>query len=312
MKDRLADLKARQGQDGDEPSEYDPVLQKDVEGGKKNGGAPSSSSSFLSEFFQQVDKYQQTLRVVKTNIQEIKKHHGTILSSPQPDQRIKEELERLCEQVQDKLHEMKVNLKKVDKNIEEQEKADNRGVNYAELRIKKSQYAALSRELMDVMCEYDNIQSQYKDNCKNRIKRQLHIVNPNKPIMEDSEFDEMLLSDNPSIFTQGIITDTQQAKNSLREIELRHHDIINLENNIKQLHEMFTDVAYFVSSQGEMIDRIEFNVGKTSDHVADAVKETKIALVYRASALKKKIICGVICVVVLGIIALALVLSLQE
>lgn len=297
-KDRLADLKALQGEDA---TEFDPVLQKDVEAAKQ---------PFLDDFFGQIEEYQQTLRDLKEKIVEIKKHHGTILSSPQPDERVKEELEKLVGEVQSMMNGLKLHLKKMDKNIKEQETSNR--PNYAEIRIKKCQHATLGRELVDIMSDYDTIQNTYKENCKNRIKRQLQIVNPNTPIIEDAAFEEMIESDNPAIFTQGIITETQQAKNSLREIEARHNDIIHLENSIKQLHELFTDVAHFVSSQGEMIDRIEYNVQIAGDHVEDAVKETKKAVTYRTSAMKKKVICIVICIVILGVIALAVALSLNE
>jgi Syntaxin len=46
-----------------------------------------------------------------------------------------------------------------------------------------------------------------------------------------------------------IITDTQQAKQSLRDIEARHHDIMKLEKSIKELHDMFMDMAMLVESQ---------------------------------------------------------------
>lgn len=48
----------------------------------------------------------------------------------------------------------------------------------------------------------------------------------------------MIESGNPGVFTQGIITDTQQAKQTLADIEARHNDIIKLESSIRELHDM--------------------------------------------------------------------------
>ena len=50
------------------------------------------------------------------------------------------------------------------------------------------------------------------------------------------------------LFVQ-IITDSQQAKQTLADIEARHEDIIKLESSIKELREMFTDMAMLVESQ---------------------------------------------------------------
>ena len=49
----------------------------------------------------------------------------------------------------------------------------------------------------------------------------------------------MIESGNPGVFTQGIITDTQQAKQTLADIEARHNDIMKLESSIRELHDMF-------------------------------------------------------------------------
>ena len=51
------------------------------------------------------------------------------------------------------------------------------------------------------------------------------------------------------VFFLQIMTDTQQAKQTLADIEARHADIIKLENSIRELHDMFMDMAMLVESQ---------------------------------------------------------------
>ncbi|KAL5970823.1 Syntaxin [Taenia solium] len=82
------------------------------------------------------------------------------------------------------------------------------------------------------------------------------------------------------------MTDTQQAKQSLADIEARHEDIIKLEKSIKELHDMFMDMAMLVESQGEMIDRIEFNVDQAVDYIETAKADTKKAVKYQSAARK--------------------------
>ena len=43
--------------------------------------------------------------------------------------------------------------------------------------------------------------------------------------------------------------DSAQAKQTLADIEARHQDIMKLENSIKELHDMFMDMAMLVESQ---------------------------------------------------------------
>jgi len=46
-----------------------------------------------------------------------------------------------------------------------------------------------------------------------------------------------------------IMTDTQQAKQTLADIKARHADIIKLESSIRELHNLFVDIAILVESQ---------------------------------------------------------------
>lgn len=50
-------------------------------------------------------------------------------------------------------------------------------------------------------------------------------------------------------YLNQIMTDTQQARQTLADIEARHADIIKLENSIRELHDMFIDMAMLVESQ---------------------------------------------------------------
>lgn len=56
-----------------------------------------------------------------------------------------------------------------------------------------------------------------------------------------------------------------------------------------------------LAAQGEMIDRIEYNVEHSVDYVERAVSDTKKAVKYQSKARRKKIMI-IICCVVLGIV----------
>ena len=56
---------------------------------------------------------------------------------------------------------------------------------------------------------------------------------------------------------QQIVMDTQQLRQTMVDIEARHADIMALEKNIKELHDLFIDMATLIEQQGDKIDRIE-------------------------------------------------------
>ncbi|RXM95190.1 Syntaxin-1A [Acipenser ruthenus] len=125
------------------------------------------------------------------------------------------------------------------------------------------------------MSEYNATQSDYRERCKGRIQRQLEITGRNTT---NEELESMLESDNPAIFTSGIIMDSNITKQAMNEIETRHTEIIKLENSIRELHDMFVDMAMLVESQGELVNNIEKNVMSSVDYVERAKEETKKAV----------------------------------
>uniref|UniRef100_A0A3Q2PNZ0 Syntaxin-1A n=1 Tax=Fundulus heteroclitus TaxID=8078 RepID=A0A3Q2PNZ0_FUNHE len=175
-------------------------------------------------------------------VEEVKRKHSAILASPNPDEKTKAELEDLMTDIKKLANKIRSKLKSIQQTIE-QEEGQNRSS--ADLRIRKTQHSTLSRKFVEVMSEYNTTQSDYRERCKGRIQRQLEITGRNTT---NEELESMLESDNPAIFTSGIIMDniTQQAMN---EIETRHTEIIKLENSIRELHDMFMDMAMLVESQ---------------------------------------------------------------
>lgn len=75
-------------------------------------------------------------------------------------------------------------------------------------------------------------------------------------------------------------------RQTLADIEARHADIKKLEQSIFELHEMFVDMANLVEGQGELIDRIEFHVGKAVEYVKAGTEDTRKAMKLQREAQK--------------------------
>ncbi|XP_067211661.1 syntaxin-1A isoform X1 [Linepithema humile] len=263
-KDRLAALVAAQSDDDD--------VADDV---SVNVGAPDD---FMTEFFAEVEEIREMIDRIQTNVEDVKKKHSAILSAPQTDEKVKLELEDLMSDIKKTANKVRAKLKVIEQNIEQEEHTNKSS---ADLRIRKTQHSTLSRKFVEVMTEYNRTQTDYRERCKGRIQRQLEITGRTTT---NEELEEMLEQGNPAVFTQGIIMETQQAKQTLADIEARHADIIKLENSIRELHDMFMDMAMLVESQGEMIDRIEYHVEHAVDYVQTATQDTKKALKYQSKA----------------------------
>uniref|UniRef100_A0A4X1UMW7 Syntaxin-1A n=1 Tax=Sus scrofa TaxID=9823 RepID=A0A4X1UMW7_PIG len=232
---------------------------------------------FMDEFFEQVEEIRGFIDKIAENVEEVKRKHSAILASPNPDEKTKEELEELMSDIKKTANKVRSKLKSIEQSIEQEE-----GLNHssADLRIRKTQHSTLSRKF---------VESDYRERCKGRIQRQLEISKMRGR------------GAGPLFPPPQIIMDSSISKQALSEIETRHSEIIKLENSIRELHDMFMDMAMLVESQGEMIDRIEYNVEHSVDYVERAVSDTKKAVKYQSKARRKKIMI-IICCVVLGIV----------
>lgn len=276
-KDRLAALKAAQSDDDD---------------GMGDDCAVNVEGSKMDEFFQEVEEIRDNIDKIQANVEEVKKKHSAILSAPQTDEKMKQELEDLMSDIKKTANRVRAKLKVIEQGIEQEEQVNKAS---ADLRIRKTQQSTLSRKFVEVMTEYNRTQTDYRERCKGRIQRQLEMTGRTTT---NEELEDMLESGNPAVFTQGIIMDTAAAKQTLADIEARHADIVKLETSIKELHDMFMDMAMLVESQGEMIDRIEYHVEHAVDYVQTATQDTKKALKYQSKARRKKIMimcCGIVC-----------------
>ncbi|XP_062856268.1 syntaxin 3b isoform X4 [Trichomycterus rosablanca] len=280
MKDRLEQLKATcDNDDEDVPIAVD-------------------NPAFMDDFFTQIEEIRTSIDKIDENVAEVKKLYSVILSAPTSNQKTQDGLESLTNDIKKMANNARNKLKSIERNLEtgEQERVS------ADMRIRKSQHAILSRKFVDVMTKYNEAQVDFREKSKGRIQRQLEITGR---VTTDEELEEMLEGGNAAVFTAGIV-DSGISKQALSEIESRHKDIQRLESSIKELHDMFVDIAMLVENQGDTVNNIEANVSKAVDHVEAAKVETKKAVRYQSKARKKIIILSVVCVVILVIIIIVI------
>ncbi|ERE75168.1 syntaxin-2-like protein [Cricetulus griseus] len=244
----------------------------------------------MDDFFHQVEEIRSSIARIAQHVEDVKKNHSIILSAPNPEGKIKEDLEDLNKEIKKTANRIRGKLK-------------------LDLRIRRTQHSVLSRKFVEVMTEYNEAQILFRERSKGRIQRQLEITGRTTT---DDELEEMLESGKPSIFISDIISDSQITRQALNEIESRHKDIMKLETSIRELHEMFMDMAMFVEAQGEMVNNIERNVMNAADYVEHAKEETKKAIKYQSKARRKKWIIAAVVVTVIAVLALIIGLSVGK
>ena len=174
----------------------------------------------------------------------------------------------------------------MEKEIKEKASTNNSSV---DVRICRNQHSLLVRKFVGVMEDHNSSQSEYRDKCKEQVMRQLAISG--KDVSDSTEIDDMV-EQGTTIFTQDHIIATEHARQQCAEIEDRHEEILSLEASIKELHDMFVEMATMVELHGEVMDSIEQHCIAALEYVEGSNEEIHqyIKLTKEKRALRLKII----------------------
>jgi t-SNARE complex subunit (syntaxin) len=187
----------------------------------------------------------------------------------------------------------------VSKKLKEMEAANKElAANDATARTRQNMHATLQKKFAVMIRDFQEAQTQAKMSMEERLVREIRVV---KPDVTGEEVARIMSQDDPSrIFQQELLGDLdhQRARQNLLFITERHRDILTLEKSIRELHQLFVDMAAMVMQQGELIDQIETSVANSVEHTAQANVELESAIKAQKCGRKK------MCIIILLVIAL--------
>lgn len=256
----------------------------------------TGDDKFMKDFFDQVNAIKSGMATIKRNIRAIDANYTQSLAAVGMESKASDELEKLLDSSNLTAADVRNRLKEMDK---QNKKAQKLGP--AQTRIRTNMHGTLTRKFMDIMAEYQEVQSRYKNKFREKLERQFAIVNPDAT---KEEIAEAVESGDTELFAQKIVPERHaQAKAALAYIENRHKDIIRLEQSIHELHQLFVDMAVLVETQGELIDQIEYNVNQSVAYTEKAVVELQSANKLQKKSRKK--MCILICILVVLLLVIA-------
>ncbi|XP_071429212.1 syntaxin-19 [Pithys albifrons albifrons] len=158
-------------------------------------------------------------------------------------------------------------------------KAENEhGPSGATVRILAAQHAFLSHRYLHAMLSYNEAITAKQEKCRRFIVRQLEVAG--KEVSEE-EVNDMLQQGKWEIFNENLLTEVKITKAQLSEIEQRHKELVSLENQIKDIKELFIQISVLVEEQGEMINNIEISMNNTQEYTQVSKEKFGLAVRYR-------------------------------
>ncbi|NXX42703.1 STX19 protein, partial [Tricholaema leucomelas] len=168
-------------------------------------------------------------------------------------------------------------------------KAENEhGPSDATVRILASQQAFLPLRYLNAMFSYNDATTAKQEKCRSFIARQLEVAG--KEVSEE-EVDDMLQQEKWEIFNENLLTEVKITKAQLSEIEQRHKELVNLENQMKDLQELFIQISVLVEEQGMMTNNIEICVNNAQEYVQASKETFGLAVRYQKRNCCKAICC---------------------
>ncbi|KAK9955250.1 hypothetical protein ABG768_015135 [Culter alburnus] len=238
---------------------------------------PVGSNAFLEEFLPKVDEVQKLIERISLCVGEVKLRHTTILTQINPPTYARDELEQFSNDIKHTADLIRVKLKDLEGKASEYENANPSSV-YC--RIQSTQHTVLSLRFAEIMSMYNQELLSFRTRSKEQIQRQLEISGR---VITGEETEVLLQSSNHAVFTSNINSGSCITGQTLNEIESRHKDILCLEASIRELQNMFMDIAVLVNRQGEMANNIAKTVLKAENYVDQGKKNIEQARDYKTS-----------------------------
>jgi t-SNARE complex subunit (syntaxin) len=230
-----------------------------------------SSDSILPEFFEEVGQIKTLMSLIRRNIKSIQDIYQK--QSLSADSKLMtSELETLLDSTNASANQIRSKLKLMKQELD---KSDD-----SKKRIKNNMHVTLTKKFLDLMTEYQTLQSQYKEKFQERLKRQAEIVNPN---ISEEEINKIMTGSSDALFSDQVVDRHTDAKNALMYIQEEHRGLKQLEKSLLELQQLFIDLSAAVESHSTNIEQLEREVGETTIVVQQGVTELAIANEYAAT-----------------------------
>lgn len=247
----------------------------------------------ISEHMKLYAPIKQGLDAITANVQKLKdlKETDKTVVNEKGRKDVMKQLDTLIQHTTDTAKDVKHSLDRIKQEDAKFLKANR---DSAKGQIRLNLYQTHVRQFHHIMNEYSSVSHQFQQSIQDRTRRQIKYIDPQLPdnlvqeIVQSGQAQDVILSG----LTQDVVQDIQE----------RHNDILRLEREILEVHELFRDLATLVDLQQESLDIIENRIAKAKDYTEQAAEELEVAVTHQTAARKKSCCLFLILVAVVVVI----------
>ncbi|KAF9680793.1 hypothetical protein SADUNF_Sadunf06G0158400 [Salix dunnii] len=144
-------------------------------------------------------------------------------------------------------------------------------------RTRTSVVNGLRKKLKDLMESFNGLRQKISTEYRETVERRYFTVTGENP--DEKTLDLLISTGESETFLQKAIQQQGRGRilDTINEIQERHDAVKDLENNLKELHQVFLDMAVLVQHQGEQLDDIESHVQKANSFVRGGTQQLQTA-----------------------------------
>ncbi|KAM5334240.1 syntaxin-19 isoform 1-T2 [Glossophaga mutica] len=284
MKDRLQELKQRTKELELSRDRHVPTTEAEEQGMFLQQAVIYEREPVAERYLHEIQKLQESLNNLTDGVQKFGQQQKSLVASMRRFSLLKKE-SSITNEIKIQAEHI---MRGLDNLVKEAKKSEaENGPSSVVTRILKSQHAAMFCHFQQTMFIYNDTIAAKQEKCKTFIFRQLEVAGKEVP---EEEVNDMLQQGKWEVFNENLLTEINITKAQLSEIEQRHKELVNLENQIKDLRELFIQISLLVEEQGESINNIEMIVNGTKEYVNTTQEKFGLAVKY-----KKRNPCRVLC-----------------
>ncbi|XP_010778084.1 syntaxin-11a [Notothenia coriiceps] len=281
MRDRLTDLQTFK------PAEEEEVcLHGGEEDEDEDLGLVFQGEDVMDHVYKEAQVLRKEMLLLKLDVKRLGKQNSRFLTSVRRVSSIKRDSNALGRGIKSRGEAVYARLQKLGKLSKDLE--EEHGPTSAVSRMARSQCVSLNSAFHNAISEYNEAELIQRENCKTRIQRQAEIMG--KQVSRE-QIDHMIETGKWNVFSDNLLLEGRSARTALSEMENRQRELLELEQRIRDVHDLFAQMASLVEEQGVMLDNIQANVGATQDYVAKANVQIKKAVKYQRNHPCRRLFC---------------------
>ncbi|RLN08257.1 hypothetical protein C2845_PM11G01210 [Panicum miliaceum] len=285
------------------------VVLDDLEAGGGEVEGPD-----LDRFFEDVEVVKEDLRGLEALHRRLQAAHeeGKTAHDARAVKALRARTDADVDQVLRRAKAVKARLEALDRANAASRKLPGCGPGSSTDRTRTSVVTGLGKKLKDLMDDFQGLRTRMAAEYKETVARRYYTVTGKKA--DDSTVEALISSGASETLLQKAIQQAAgrgQVLDTVSEIQERHGAVREMERSLRELHQVFLDMAALVEAQGHQLNDIESHVARASSFVRRGAVELETAREYQKGSRKWACVAVVAGSVLVAVIVLPIIVNLH-